>query len=537
MIAVVDIFLLTHLYYLATITTPKIGGTVVEGVLGVPRSFNPLFAERQSEHDIVALLHRGLTQYDIDKKEFVPALASSYSVSTDNLTYEFVLRDDLFFHDNQPVTVNDILFTIQHLKDTLSPLKKKWDDIRVEIIGNDTVRFTLPFAREFLSQTTLPILPSHVWNKIPIKESKHYQGIKALIGTGPFMINKHILHLNGLTSKMEFTPFRLFYKGGSFVHITLVFYQKTKDIAQAIAWGDVNAFAGASPLDLQSIYNADTQDIKVYLTTKVFAGFFNTKDGKILSDPFIRATLIANTDKEKLVESVFGEYAVPIYGPLPQINKRQTEFDELLDKKHMAIALQTHIPQKEKEDGKNEITKEGGSSLTLNVVIPNMEEAKKFTQQLKEQWSSLGISLNVRLFEPTEYSLARSTETDFDIFFYGYEAYTPEDLSQYWHSSNPESFSALSGYGNSKLNDMLSALQITTQDTDKDLLYTGIKDEFEKDSPAVFLYSPKYIYVVPKEIQLVGSPWVNDEVLRKPSDRYMYAHQWFLETKRIINIR
>ena len=537
-LAVVDAFMLVQVYHLITVSSPGTSGTLVEGVVGIPRTFNPLFTQRQSEYDVTALLHRGLTMYDPRTETFIPALASEHSVSDDKLTYDFTLRDDIFFHDNSPVTAHDVLFTIRYLRasPTESALKKQWEDIQVEAITKTQVRFTLPYAKIFIPQTILPVLPAHIWNKVPVKEARDYQGTKAFIGAGPFMLDRHWVKLNGVTDKIRVKPFSKFYDGKPFVAITLLFYQTTKDLIQAMQDGHIDAIASVSPFDLRTMFDPKTHTVRTYLTHRVFAGFFNIRDGTLLSDPFIRAILVANTDQKHSVGKVFGVYATPLYGPLTKMNEPSTDLGEMLNKEHTTNILHRHITQKTQDDENGEDS--GGEETPpirpLKVVIPNIEEAKRFIQEVAEQWSSIGLSIDIRLFDPEKYSQEIVAKRDFDIFFYGYEAGSPEELFTHWHSTDPESFAVLSGYGNSDLNDILKTLQTTARDIDRDSLYTSIKVEFEKDNPAIFFYSPKYIYIVPKELRQINFNPALPETFRNPSNRYTYAHTWFINTKRTI---
>ena len=68
------------------------------------------------ETNLDALLFRGLMRFD-ENNEPVTDIADSYEVSPDKLTYTFVLKDNIKFHDGEPLTADDVVFTIESILD------------------------------------------------------------------------------------------------------------------------------------------------------------------------------------------------------------------------------------------------------------------------------------------------------------------------------------------------------------------------------------------------------------------------------------
>ena len=124
-----------------------------------------------------------------DEKAFVPALAERWEISGDGLTYRFMLRQNVKWHDGKPLTPEDVAFTFSYLKQQVYP----WSSIamvsRVETKGEREVLITLskPYA-PFLDNiaATIPILPKHIWQDV--KDPRQYNKPEALIGTGPYRL-------------------------------------------------------------------------------------------------------------------------------------------------------------------------------------------------------------------------------------------------------------------------------------------------------------------------------------------------------------
>jgi peptide/nickel transport system substrate-binding protein len=100
---------------------PAPGGTYVEGLIGTPQFLNPLLCQYYSaDHDLCSLIFSGLIRYD-ERALPQPDLAERWDISADGLVYTFHLRPNARWHDDQPVTADDVVFTLQLLQDPNYP--------------------------------------------------------------------------------------------------------------------------------------------------------------------------------------------------------------------------------------------------------------------------------------------------------------------------------------------------------------------------------------------------------------------------------
>ena len=174
------------------VEVPARGGTLSEGIIGTPRFINPILAISDADKDLTALVYSGLMR-KMPNGDIVPDLASTYEVSSDGLTYTFTLKNDIFFHDKKQITADDVAYTINQAKDdTLkSPKRLNWQGVDVRKVDGKTIEFTLktPYAG-FLENTTLGILPAHIWKNIPVEQFSFSDFNVNGIGSGPYKINK-----------------------------------------------------------------------------------------------------------------------------------------------------------------------------------------------------------------------------------------------------------------------------------------------------------------------------------------------------------
>ena len=152
-----------------SVVVPAAGGAQVEGVVGSARFINPLLALSGPDEDLSALVYSGLMRAAPDGS-LSPDLASSYEISSDGTVYTFTLRKNATFHDGTPVTADDIIFTVQKAQspDIKSRRRADWEGVLATSPDPQTVVFTLAHAyAPFLDNTTLGILPRHLWKDVP----------------------------------------------------------------------------------------------------------------------------------------------------------------------------------------------------------------------------------------------------------------------------------------------------------------------------------------------------------------------------------
>jgi len=162
----------------------------VEGALGVPHSVTSLTARTQVDRDLVALVFSGLVRNG-PGGSILPDLAERWSVDESGTTWTVDLREDARWHDGEPVTAADVLFTIQALQDPSysGPSSTSWNEVTVSAAGPRRVVLTLqtPLGG-FLQALTQPLAPAHLLADIPINLLADDPFGRQPIGSGPFAL-------------------------------------------------------------------------------------------------------------------------------------------------------------------------------------------------------------------------------------------------------------------------------------------------------------------------------------------------------------
>lgn len=183
----------------------KYGGTLILSTISDPKSFNDIIAKETSTTMITGLVFDGLVKMDAVAIEPEPALAESWDVSDNGLTWTFHLRDGVKWSDGTLFTAEDVVFTFNELiynpdipnsaRDIFTVEGKQFE---VSALDSETVQFKLPtkFA-PFLMFMTQAILPKHILQKSVdegVFDSTWGVGTppEEIIGTGAFLLEKYV---------------------------------------------------------------------------------------------------------------------------------------------------------------------------------------------------------------------------------------------------------------------------------------------------------------------------------------------------------
>ena len=269
------IFILWNINQKFMVEIPSFGGLLTEGVIGSPRFVNPILSISDVDESLTALIYSGLMRKTVNGN-MVENLAESYNVSKDGLVYTFKLKSNIYFHDKKPITADDVVFTINKAKDSIlkSPKRINWEGITATKIDDSTVQFNLkqPYS-SFLENTTLGILPSHVWKNIPPDQFSFSKFNIEAIGSGPYKIDSIKSGPSG-PEQYSLLSFNEFILGKPFIKKLIIkFYGNEKDLLSALETNKVDQISEVTP------NNAETLKSKGYVikTTKNFWIIFQSK--------------------------------------------------------------------------------------------------------------------------------------------------------------------------------------------------------------------------------------------------------------------
>lgn len=521
-----------------SINVPSAGGSLTEGVIGPARFINPVLTMSEADEEITQLVYSGLTRPSTDGG-VIPDLASHYEISDDGTVYTFTIRNDARFHDGKRVTSSDIAYTIARVQDPAikSPRRADWEGVVVATPDSRTVVFTLPRSyAPFLENTSLGILPQHAWQETNAEEFPFNPLNTRPIGTGPYKISRVETSPTGSPIRYTLVAFKKYTLGAPFLQkITLRFYPNDEAMIDGFNSGEINAIAGVTPEQLAQLKRGDVQTISVALP-RIFGVFFNQNRAPALSDAAARRALELAIDKDRLVSMVLGGYGVPLDGPMlpTTISDATTTLavSTAYTQESIATARTALTAGGWKYTEANESWTKGTKTLTFALATADAPELVKTADAVATAWRQVGVKVTVQVYPIAELNSSIIRPRNYDAILFGEAIGRSLDLFAFWHSSQRNDPGLnLSLYANSRADTVLATARATTNRIERDKFYSQFAEILAEDRPAVFLYAPEFVYVVPKKLQGVALG-----TMTIPADRFLGSATWYMDTEHVWSI-
>ncbi|GAB4450204.1 MAG: ABC transporter substrate-binding protein [Anaerolineales bacterium] len=404
------------------------------GWAGSPDTLNPGAAVLTEAYTIFTLVYDTMYQLQLDGT-FKLSLAESINVSDDGLVYTYKIRDGVKFHDGQPLTAEDVVFSYLLYQNTEGyPWMGDYTYYfeKIEATPNNEVVITLsePIPNIESQLVFLYVLPKHIWENEDPLEFENF----AAVGSGPFKMVEYkpneFVHLAknadyfGDTPKVDEVIFQTF--------------ESQDALVQAIKTGQVDMITEMPNTAVETL----KQDPNVEVVTgapfapSVTDIIFNQvlpencppDDGlctghPALLDRNVRLALAHATDKQKIIDVVLLGYGTPGITLIPDglgiwfnSSLKDYEYDVAKANKILDDAGYKDV----NGDGIRE-TPDGSRSLTFRINWPSDSiDSPRLAELLSEMWKQVGVSLEAQALDPDTLTSVCCPAFDFDIILWGW---------------------------------------------------------------------------------------------------------------------
>lgn len=528
--------LLTRFYLKITKPVPGVGKTYTEGMLKEPRTINPLYAAQDADRDLTRLIYASLFTYSGEGKLMLD-MAEKYEVSADGKSYTVTLKKDIFWHDGQKVSADDVVFTVKTVQNPQykSVARANWQGVSAEKLNSDTVRFTLraPYA-PFIENLTLGILPKHLWENIsPEQALLHELNLKP-VGSGPYKFDSFKQAPDGSILWYEITRNPEYHREGPYLKkIIFVFFKNEDEMLSALSRGLIDGFGPASSVKLSELDQTKVS-VRVIQMPRIFSLFFNEKKNSVLNDKKIRRAMERAINKAELARKVTVGGAILASSPLPFLTPEtgdQTGYDpdearKILDETGWKSKEGASIREKRvREKGKENIV-----LLRLKLTTADTPEFLRAAEFIKKELGEIGADVEIEKmpFSDLEEKILRPRNFEILLFgqVYGFEA----DPFTFWHSSQVKDPGLnITLYSNKKVDQILEETRRVSDPAARRKKYEEFSRLVLADTPAIFLYSQLYSYLLPADIM-----GVNLAKISLPADRFNEINTWYRTTERVL---
>lgn len=180
----------------------------------------------------------------------------------------------------------------------------------------------------------------------------------------------------------------------------------------------------------------------------------------------------------------------------------------------------------------NEICFERGEEripLKFSLTTVDQPILVQTAEVLKEQWKKLGVEVELKIYNINDLEREIIRKRDFEAFLFGEVLGLIPDPFPFWHSSQKGEFGLnLSNYENKEVDRLLEAARKEIDEGKRRENLEKFQEILNEDSPAIFLYSPDYLYFLSKDIK-----GVKENLIFDPSKRFSEIENWYLKERRV----
>jgi peptide/nickel transport system substrate-binding protein len=410
-----------------------------------------------------------------------PALAESWTVSTDGRVWTFKLRQNVKFHDGSEFTAEDVKFTIDRIlnPDTRSPQRGGLSQISaVDAVDRHTVRVTTRAA-------FVPIL-TNLANAAYILPRAYHTRVgrdfaRRPVGTGPF---KWVEWVADERIVVEANPD---YYGGrpAMERVQFRFIPEASVRLAELEAGGTDLIAGVPAQDLRRLRVSLLLDLHEVVGTNYRLMGFNTSV-KPFDDVRVRQAIAHAIDKQKFVDVVWRDRGIVAEGPIPPTSWAH-------DGGFRGLGFNLSARQLMAESGH-------ASGFEMNYLITDREEERREVAVIIDQLKQINVNVKVTAVEfPT--LLDRLLKANYDVLRVGWTT-TPEPDSLLY---SPFHTSAIGGfnftkYRNPRVDELLDRGRTVTNQNDRIRIYRDAQRLIVQDAPMVFIFHEKRTYASRKAV-------------------------------------
>ncbi|HSM08780.1 MAG TPA: ABC transporter substrate-binding protein [Gemmatimonadota bacterium] len=471
----------------------RYGGTVVVAGRNDIASMNAF-----TSLDIESLQHQAhllfvtLLKAD-DREQPLPYFARSWTFGEDSASVTFELERGLTWHDGEPATAQDVVFTFETMRDPAAgyPHRALFDAwLGVELLDEYTLRFTIrPAANLFYGWTRLAIMPAHILGDVPPAAlATHPFGTSTPVGNGPF---RFVERVPGDRWVFEANPDFPDALGGRPYVDRYVYRVIADDATQATAIrvGEVDLLPEASPASL-GLFAADTAVRLISYDDSDYSFIAWNTRRSLFADPAVRRALTMAIDRPGIVAAVLeGEGMVGV-GPVGPwhwaFDSTNAPLPHAPDSARAVLAAAGWTDA----DGDGVLERDG-RPFDFTMYVTPRDTWRSVAAIVQSNLRDVGIAMEVEVREASSLQpLVTSPDRRFDAFLLTWIPDQTLDDRAMWacdQLAHPVHFSS---YCNPELDAVLDSLLFVTDRA----VYAGLVDRYNEilaaDQPYTFLYYP-----------------------------------------------
>lgn len=456
------------------------GERIVYGALTEPVSLCPILGTDAASTEVQSLIYNALVRYD-GENHIVGDLAESWQMTADGRCYTFRLRDDVCWHDGEPFTAEDVLYTFALAKDEKSGYldrRELANIVRVTADGREVSFFLAEADSAFLARiSNIYVMPKHIW-----KQADNLREDAATIqpvGTGAYRLTAW-----QKAQYLQLTANEAYHRTAP--HIKTLFYKIVPDtnvLAMQLRRGEVDVcHVDASAVEMLS------KDDSVIITTapsRAYTYIALNHNNPIFADSRVRRAMVYGMQRQDIIDHILGGGAYIAWADLPT-TILAIPHAELSYNVEMAKHLLDEAGWQTGSDG---IRTKDGLRLSYRLLVTNKNKrlgdvALAFRQNMR----AIGIEVDI---VPMDFATMRTKHYlagDYDACLISQRLVSdPQLRAEAWRTGGAGNHVA---YSNPQLDMLYDMTQRTNDKETRDKLFAEGQAILADDMPQLFLWYP-----------------------------------------------
>ncbi len=403
--------------------------------------------------------------------EYLPALATDWSVSEDGTTWDFTLREGVTFQDGTPFDAEAVKYNLERIVAPETASAQLASDVgpftSIEVTGDHalTITYDTPWVTLLDALRRTPM-----WSPTAAEQFSKADFDKNLVGTGPFKFEEWVQNDHVTLTKWEdyggWNPMQDHEGPALLDSVTIRFIGEEAVLGQIVQTGEAHIAYTLPPLFID-LYQ-DNPDYEVISKGQAGTGLqmvMNTRNPP-LDDIDVRKALIFGKDAAAINDILYDGLYSPSDGPLNNLHPCFWEG---------ATSMYSYNPEQAKalleeagwvDDGSGVRKAQGvegvedGTPLQIDWTVLHHQEIGEVVQA---QYRDIGVDLNVEVV-PGPVQLERVTQRTFELIYERQRSPEPLILDQVWNSKwdQPGGW-AWTGYADPQLDALLDQLRSVSE--------------------------------------------------------------------------
>jgi peptide/nickel transport system substrate-binding protein len=516
---------------------PSSGGVYSEALIGSFNRLNPVLDyTNPADQDVGRLIFSSLLRFD-DRGLPVNDLVESMGISQNGQNYNISLREDALWHDGQPVTSEDVIFTVDLLRSDDLPvpedIRSLWQTVEAEALDEHTLQFRLPepFA-PFLDYLTFGILPQHLLGDLSTAETIDAQFNLQPVGSGPYHFDQFLVEDDQITG-VALSAFEDYYDEPAFIEqFTFKYYPDANAVLAAYQDGEVLGISQVRNEILSEALqepNLNMHSGQVPLLSIIFLNLDNPRV-PFFQDVEIRRALLMGLDRPRMITQLNDGQATLAHGPIfPGSWAYYDGIEKIEYDPEAAIQILRAAGYTIPASGGSVRTNEEGQSLSFELVYPEGNKFEPLAQAIASDWAQLGVEANLLAVNPDELMAGYLDPRTYEAALVDINlTHSPDpDPYPFWDQAQITGGQNYAKWDDRQASEYLEEARIQLDRAERVRLYNNFQVRFADELPALPLFYPIYNFGIDQRVN-----GVTMGAIYEPSDRFANVTKWFLIAER-----